>query len=254
MAGACVGALFFGQLTDRFERKRLFLLTLVVYLIATVATAFSGSALFFYVCRFLTGAGIGGEYAAINSAIDELIPARVRGRVDLIINGSYWLGAAGGAVAAIFLLDTEIFAADLGWRLAFGRGEGSLERLDDEALGAQLRRGGKGAGERAYFDGHVVLNDEVPLVHDSGDLLHLACDRGLIDGKEPLLVFLSNPCDNAGIGRRDRNLEFHPVRQRALPAKHLEGRIGGDSATCAYPSEPAGRSTIATPSASSRTP
>ena len=93
-----------------------------MYVIATVATAFSGSALFFYVCRFLTGAGIGGEYAAINSAIDELIPARVRGRVDLIINGSYWLGAAAGAVAAIFLLDTALFAADLGWRLAFGLG------------------------------------------------------------------------------------------------------------------------------------
>jgi MFS family permease len=122
VAGACVGALFFGQLTDRFGRKRLFLLTLVVYLIATVATAFAGSALYFYVCRFITGAGIGGEYAAINSAIDELIPARVRGRVDLIINGSYWLGAAVGAVAAIFLLDTALFAADLGWRLAFGLG------------------------------------------------------------------------------------------------------------------------------------
>ena len=104
VAGACVGALFFGQLTDRFGRKRLFLLTLFVYLIATVATAFAESALYFYACRFVTGAGIGGEYAAINSAIDELIPARVRGRVDLIINGSYWLGAAGGAVAAIFLL------------------------------------------------------------------------------------------------------------------------------------------------------
>ena len=122
VAGACLGALFFGQLTDRFGRKRLFLLTLMVYLIATVATAFAESALYFYACRFVTGAGIGGEYAAINSAIDELIPARVRGRVDLIINGSYWLGAAGGAVAAIFLLDTSLFAADLGWRLAFGLG------------------------------------------------------------------------------------------------------------------------------------
>jgi MFS family permease len=122
VAGACAGALFFGQLTDRFGRKRLFLLTLVVYLVATVATAFAGSALYFYVCRFITGAGIGGEYAAINSAIDELIPARVRGRVDLIINGSYWIGAAAGAVAAIFLLDTALFAADLGWRLAFGLG------------------------------------------------------------------------------------------------------------------------------------
>ena len=122
VAGACLGALFFGQLTDRFGRKRLFLVTLLVYLIATVATAFAESALYFYACRFVTGAGIGGEYAAINSAIDELIPARVRGRVDLIINGSYWLGAAGGAVAAIFLLDTSLFAADLGWRLAFGLG------------------------------------------------------------------------------------------------------------------------------------
>jgi MFS family permease len=122
VAGACVGALFFGQLTDRFGRKKLFLLTLVVYLVATVATAFAGSALYFYVCRFFTGAGIGGEYAAINSAIDELIPARVRGRVDLIINGSYWLGSAAGAVAAIFLLNTAIFPEDLGWRLAFGLG------------------------------------------------------------------------------------------------------------------------------------
>jgi MFS family permease len=122
VAGACVGALFFGQLTDRFGRKRLFLATLILYLIATVATAFAGSALYFYVARFFTGAGIGGEYAAINSAIDELIPARVRGRVDLIINGSYWLGAAGGAVGALVLLDTSIFAPDLGWRLAFAIG------------------------------------------------------------------------------------------------------------------------------------
>ena len=122
VAGACLGALFLGQLTDRFGLKRLFLMTLVVYLVAKLATAFSGSALFFYICRFFTGAGIGGEYAAINSAIDELIPARVRGRVDLIINGSYWLGAAAGAVAAIFLLDTDLFAEDLGWRLAFGLG------------------------------------------------------------------------------------------------------------------------------------
>jgi MFS family permease len=119
VAGACLGALFFGQLTDRFGRKKLFLLTLVLYLVATVATAFAGSALYFYIARFFTGAGIGGEYAAINSAIDELIPARVRGRVDLIINGSYWLGAAGGALGALVLLDTSIFAPDIGWRLAF---------------------------------------------------------------------------------------------------------------------------------------
>ncbi|MEA2318449.1 MAG: hypothetical protein QOD44_2638, partial [Solirubrobacteraceae bacterium] len=90
VAGACVGALFFGWLADRLGRKKLFLITLAVYIVATVATAFSGSFLMFAVCRFFTGAGIGGEYAAINSAIDELIPARVRGTVDLIINGSFW--------------------------------------------------------------------------------------------------------------------------------------------------------------------
>ena len=122
VAGACVGALFFGQLTDRFGRKKLFLVTLAVYITATVATAFSFTAWYFYAARFFTGAGIGGEYAAINSAIDELIPARVRGRVDLIINGSYWVGAAGGALAAVVLLDTALFAADFGWRLAFALG------------------------------------------------------------------------------------------------------------------------------------
>jgi len=119
VAGACVGALFFGQLTDRFGRKKLFLLTMAVYIVATIVTAFSFSPWFFFMARFFTGAGIGGEYAAINSAIDELIPARVRGRVDLIINGTYWAGAALGAFATLALLDKSLFAADLGWRLAF---------------------------------------------------------------------------------------------------------------------------------------
>jgi MFS family permease len=118
VGGACLGALFFGQLTDRFGRKKLFLVTLGVYIAATVATAFSFAPWYFYAARFFTGAGIGGEYAAI----DELIPARVRGRVDLIINGSYWVGAAGGALASVVLLDTALFAADFGWRLAFGIG------------------------------------------------------------------------------------------------------------------------------------
>ena len=122
VAGACVGALFFGWLADRLGRKKLFLITLAVYLVATVATAFSGSFLVFAICRFFTGAGIGGEYAAINSAIDELIPARVRGTVDLIINGSFWLGTAMGAALSIVLLNEDIFAADVGWRLAFGLG------------------------------------------------------------------------------------------------------------------------------------
>ncbi len=122
VAGACLGALFFGQLTDRFGRKKLFIITLGIYLVATGATAFAFAPWYFFVARFFTGAGIGGEYAAINSAIDELIPARVRGRVDLIINGSYWLGSAAGSAAALLFLDTSIFAIDLGWRLAFGLG------------------------------------------------------------------------------------------------------------------------------------
>jgi MFS family permease len=121
VAGACVGALFFGQLTDRFGRKNLFMITLGVYFVATAATAFAWAPWYFYLCRFLTGAGIGGEYSAINSAIDELIPARVRGRVDLIINGSYWLGSALGSAAALFFL-SSVFAKDLGWRLTFGLG------------------------------------------------------------------------------------------------------------------------------------
>ncbi|MBW0019938.1 MAG: MFS transporter [Mycobacterium sp.] len=122
IAGACLGALFFGHLTDRFGRRNLFILTLAVYLAATVATAFAFAPWYFFVARFFTGSGIGGEYAAINSAIDELIPARVRGRVDLVINGTYWLGSAAGAAGALVLLDTSNFPANIGWRLAFGIG------------------------------------------------------------------------------------------------------------------------------------
>ncbi|HEY0346047.1 MAG TPA: MFS transporter [Solirubrobacteraceae bacterium] len=122
VAGACLGALFFGQLTDRHGRKRLFMLTMAVYIAATVATAFAFAPWYFFICRFVTGMGIGGEYSAINSAIDELIPARNRGRVDLAINGSFWIGAALGAVVSLALLDTSLFPADFGWRLAFAAG------------------------------------------------------------------------------------------------------------------------------------
>jgi MFS family permease len=122
VAGACIGALFFGQLTDRFGRKKLFLITLSLYLLATVATAFSETALWFLAARFFTGAGIGGEYSAINSAIDEMIPARARGRVDLIINGSFWLGAVIGGLLSLLFLKESLFALDVGWRVAFGMG------------------------------------------------------------------------------------------------------------------------------------
>ncbi len=122
IAGACLGALFFGHLTDRFGRRKLFMITLSVFLTATVATAFAFAPWYFFLATFFTGCGIGGEYAAINSAIDELIPARVRGRVDLLINGTYWLGAAAGAGGALVLLNTSHFPANIGWRLAFGIG------------------------------------------------------------------------------------------------------------------------------------
>jgi MFS family permease len=119
LAGAVGGALFFGWLTDRLGRKKLFFITLVVYLCATAATAFSWNLWSFALFRFLTGAGIGGEYAAINSTIQELIPARVRGWTDLVINGSFWIGAALGALGAIVLLDPAVIDPEYGWRAAF---------------------------------------------------------------------------------------------------------------------------------------
>src|SRR3954452_15281756 len=115
VAGAVLGALVFGRMADRLGRKRLFLLTLVVYMGATVASAFTTGFIGFAICRFVTGVGIGGEYAAINSAIDELIPARVRGRVNLAINGSFWIGAALGAMLSLVLLDARVLGPQ-GWR------------------------------------------------------------------------------------------------------------------------------------------
>jgi MFS family permease len=120
VAGACVGALLFGRLTDIFGRKKLFMVTLGVYLAATVATAFAWTPLFFFACRFVTGMGIGGEYSAINSAIDELIPAKHRGRIDVVINGTYWAGAAAGALLSVAAL--HIFSPLLSWRVCFGLG------------------------------------------------------------------------------------------------------------------------------------
>jgi MFS family permease len=122
VAGAVIGALFFGYLTDRFGRKKLFMITLLLYLVATASTAFAQNFMMFAVARFFTGAGIGGEYSAINSAIDELIPARVRGWVDLAINGSYWIGTAVGAAASLVLLNPKYFAIDVGWRVGFAMG------------------------------------------------------------------------------------------------------------------------------------
>jgi MFS family permease len=119
LVGAVLGAVLFGWLTDRWGRKKLFFITLTVYLCATAATAFSWNLWSFALFRFLTGAGIGGEYTAINSTIQELVPARVRGWTDLVINGSFWIGAAIGAAATIVLLDPDVLGYELGWRAAF---------------------------------------------------------------------------------------------------------------------------------------
>lgn len=119
LAGAVIGALGFGWLTDRIGRRRLFFITLSLYLVATACTALSWNVASYAFFRFLTGAGIGGEYAAINSTIQEFVPARYRGWTDLVINGSFWIGAAVGAIAAIVLLNPAVIDPDIGWRLAF---------------------------------------------------------------------------------------------------------------------------------------
>jgi len=124
LAGAVLGALGFGWLTDRIGRRKLFFITLALYLVATAATSLSWNVASYALFRFLTGAGIGGEYTAINSTIQELVPARYRGWTDLVIDGSFWIGAAIGAVAAIVLLDPKLFAPDHGWRLAYLIGAG----------------------------------------------------------------------------------------------------------------------------------
>lgn len=122
LTGSVLGAIVFSYLTDRQGRKKWFMITLLLYLAATVLTAFSWNLWSFMFFRFLTGAGIGGEYAAINSAIDELIPARTRGHTDLAINGSWWLGTAVGALLTIVLLNPLLIPEYLGWRLCFGFG------------------------------------------------------------------------------------------------------------------------------------
>ena len=119
LVGQVVGSLYFGWLSDRLGRRRLFILTLAVYLIGSGIAGFSFSLWFLLIFRFFAGAGIGGEYAAINSAIDELIPSHYRGRIDIAINGTYWGGAAIGAAANIFLLDPHLFPVDWGWRIGF---------------------------------------------------------------------------------------------------------------------------------------
>src|SRR5580692_9276699 len=119
LAGAILGALWFGRLADRFGRRRLYLITLGVYVGGTLLSALSWGFASFALFRVVTGAGIGGEYSAVNSAVDELVPARLRGRVDLAINGTYWLGAALGACMTLGLMNAPFVPHQLAWRSVF---------------------------------------------------------------------------------------------------------------------------------------
>jgi MFS family permease len=158
LAGAVIGALVFGYATDRLGRKRLFFITLGLYLVATAATAFSWDFWSFCLFRSLTGAGIGGEYAAINSAVDELIPARVRGHVDLMINSTFWIGAFLGSLASVFVLHLKSIPPTLSWRFVFGIGAVlglgvlSMRRYVPESPRWLLIHGEKGEAEQVVDD------------------------------------------------------------------------------------------------------
>jgi MFS family permease len=205
LAGAVLGAIFFGWLTDRLGRKKLFFITLAVYLAATAATAFSWNLASFMLFRFITGAGIGGEYAAINSTIQELVPARVRGWTDLVINGSFWGGAALGALGAIVLLDPAVIDPEHGWRAAFLIGAAlalivfvmrmwlpeSPRWLMTHGRAAEAEEIVAGIEARLRAEGHVVPETPLPKVRlrtrshtPLGDvthtLLHRHRDRTLV--------------------------------------------------------------------------
>lgn len=180
LLGAVLGALLFGHLTDRHGRKKLFLVTLATYSLATLATGFSTSLTFFTVCRFVTGLGIGGEYAAINSAVDELVPGKVRGTVDLVVNATFWAGAIVGSLTALYLLGGHGIAPHLGWRFAFGIGGVLgfgvlLMRLAvPESPRWLMLRGRQAEGNRVMHDieSHVARTAG-PLGHDGHDKLKI---------------------------------------------------------------------------------
>jgi MFS family permease len=180
LAGAVIGAIFFGWLTDRLGRRKLFLVTLATYSLATVGTAFSHGLVWFGVCRFFTGLGIGGEYAAINSAVDELIPGKVRGTVDLVVNGTFWVGASIGALAAMFLLGNHGISQAMGWRYAFGIG-GTLGMLVlllrlqvPESPRWLMLRGKEGDADKVVkeIEAKVAKGKQLPTIE--GDKLKLA--------------------------------------------------------------------------------
>ena len=182
LTGAVIGALLFGYLTDRLGRRRLFFVTLGLYLVATAATACSWDFWSFALFRALTGAGIGGEYAAINSAIQEFIPARFRGRTDLAINGSFWIGAALGAAGAVLFLQPRTLPPDWGWRAAFGIGAAlglgilTLRRLLPESPRWLMLHARLGEAEAVIeqIERRVAQSADAPLPAPAGGRIRLA--------------------------------------------------------------------------------
>jgi MFS family permease len=179
LIGAVIGAIGFGYATDLLGRKKLFTVTLLVYLIATACSALAWNFWSFALFRLITGAGIGGEYAAINSAIDELIPARVRGHVDLTINATYWLGAALGAVATIFLLNVNTFSSNIGWRFAFLLGAALgvviifIRHLIPESPRWLITHGREAEAEKILCQIEAEVRKTQPLPEPDGEMLTL---------------------------------------------------------------------------------
>ncbi|HEY2389828.1 MAG TPA: MFS transporter [Candidatus Angelobacter sp.] len=179
LIGAVIGAIGFGYATDLLGRKKLFTVTLMVYLVATACSALAWNFWSFAFFRFITGAGIGGEYAAINSAIDELIPARVRGHVDLTINATYWLGAALGSLATIFLLNANMFSPTKGWRFAFLLGAALgiviifIRHLIPESPRWLITHGREDEAEKILSQIETEVRKTQPLPEPEGDRLTL---------------------------------------------------------------------------------
>ena len=193
VAGAVIGAILFGGLADRYGRRKLFFITLGIYATATVASGFAADFTTFAVLRFLTGAGIGGEYAAINSAIQEFMPARLRGRVDLAVNGSFWVGAAAGAAVAVIVLDSGLFAPAWGWRVAFilggvlGFGVLALRRLVPESPRWLLLHRREGEAEAIV----AAIEAEATPPHDRGPAGSIVLDpRGNVGWFELLALLV----------------------------------------------------------------
>ncbi len=188
LLGEVVGALLFGRLTDTLGRKKLFVMTLALYLVASGLAAFSPNVTVFLVLRFIAGMGIGGEYSAVGAAVDELIPGRFRGRVDLAINGTYWLGAGIGAFASLFLLNPEIVGENIGWRIAFlvgpvlGLGIIYLRRHIPESPRWMLTHGQGEEAERVVSSVEETVRaegKELPRLDEEGDGMWVKAREGL---------------------------------------------------------------------------